>query len=156
MQLVVGGVELLGPVEPDDADRAVGLDLDLGREVVRRTVMTLGSPRMRRGDEVALDLRGAAHDALGPAVEVDLQPGVVAAAVAGAADRQRGVADGLLDLGHEQLVDRALGTVVDAVEAVGQPAAHVEAQHLGLDDRPAEVADLLGAVALGVGAAPGR
>ena len=51
--------------------------------------MRSGSPRMRRGDEVALDLRGAAHDALGPAVQVHLQPGVVAAVVAGAADRER-------------------------------------------------------------------
>ena len=88
------------------------------------------------GDQVALDLRGAAHDALGSAVQVHLRPRVVVAAVAGAADRQRGVADGLLGRGHEQLVDRALGPVGDAVEAVGQPAAHVGAQHLGLDDRP--------------------
>ena len=78
VQLVVGRVELLGPVEPDDPDRAVGLDLDHVGQVVRRSVMTSGRPRMRRGDEVPLDLRRAAHDALRPAVEVDLQPRVVA------------------------------------------------------------------------------
>ena len=111
------------------------------RQVVARSC---GQSQDAAGDEVALDLRRAAHDALGPAVEVHLQPGVVAAAVAGAAHRQRGVADRLLDLGHQQLVDRALGAVLDAVEAVGESPADVQPQHLGLDDRPAEVADLLG------------
>ena len=46
VELVVGGVELLGPVEADDADRAVGLDLDHVGEVVG-VVMMSGSPRMR-------------------------------------------------------------------------------------------------------------
>ena len=49
VQLVVGGVELLGPVEADDADRAVDLDLDLaaaGRSVVmRRAVPGCGGRR---------------------------------------------------------------------------------------------------------------
>jgi hypothetical protein len=60
------------------------------------------------GDEVALDLGRAAHHALGPAVEVHLQPRVVLPDVPGAADGEGGVPDGPLDLGHEQLVDRAL------------------------------------------------
>ena len=42
VQLVVGGVELLGPVEADDADGAVGLDLDLGGQVV--VVMMRAAP----------------------------------------------------------------------------------------------------------------
>ena len=36
-----------------------------------------------------------------------------------------GVADGLLDLGHEELVDRSLGAVRDPVEAVGEAPADV-------------------------------
>src|SRR3546814_16207995 len=31
VQHVVGGVELLGPVQPDDPDRAVGGELEIGR-----------------------------------------------------------------------------------------------------------------------------
>ena len=34
----------------------------------------------------------------------------------------------------------------DAVESIGQPPAHVQPQHLGLDDGPTELADLLGIV----------
>ena len=45
VQLVVRGVQLLGPVQADDADRPVGLDLDLRRQVVGGHA---GSPRMRR------------------------------------------------------------------------------------------------------------
>ena len=54
--------------------------------------------------------------------------------------------DGLLDRGHEQLVDRAVGAVGDAVEPLGQPAAHVQAQHLRLDVRAPERRDLVGPV----------
>ena len=51
-----------------------------------------------RGDDVLLDLRRAAHDALRPAVEVHLQPGVVGVEDRRrTADRERGVPDGLLD-----------------------------------------------------------
>src|SRR5262245_31886908 len=61
-------------------------------------------------DDVLLDLRGATHHALGPAVEVRLERDVVAVDRAG---RSREVesrgADGLLDPRHEQLVDRAAG-----------------------------------------------
>ena len=35
------------------------------------------------------------------------------------------------------------GPCCDAVEAVGQPAAHEVLEHVGLDDRPGEVAALL-------------
>ena len=54
------------------------------------------------------------------------------------------MADGLLDPGHQQLVDGALGTVVDAVEALGEPPAHVALEHVGLDDRPRQLARCLG------------
>ena len=40
--------------------------------------------------------------------------------------------------------------MLDAVEAVGQPSAHVVAEHLGLDDRPTEVAEGFGTVAGGL------
>ena len=45
---------------------------------------------------------------------------------------QRRGADALLDPRHEQLVDRTAGPVLDAVEALGQPAAHVQPEHLRL------------------------
>src|SRR4051812_16413869 len=70
------------------------------------------------GDEVALDLRGAAHDTLRATVEVRLEPCVVVAVVRRAADIECRVADSLLDLGHQQLVDRTLGSVGDAIEPV--------------------------------------
>ena len=42
---VVGGIELVGPVQRDDADRAVGLDLDLVGKVVCAHVV--GNSRIR-------------------------------------------------------------------------------------------------------------
>ena len=45
MELVVGGVEVLGPVQRDDADRTVRLDPDLVGKVVRAHVV--GSSRIR-------------------------------------------------------------------------------------------------------------
>ena len=48
VQLTVGGVQLVGPVEADDADGPIGLDLDRRREVVAGEVAhEVGSPRMR-------------------------------------------------------------------------------------------------------------
>ena len=38
----------------------------------------------------------------------------------------------------------------DAVEAVGEPSADMETEHLGLHHGPSELADLLGRDALGV------
>ena len=57
VQHVVGGVELLGPVEADDADRSVGFDLDLVGEVVG--AHDVGQLQDPAGDQVALDLRRA-------------------------------------------------------------------------------------------------
>ena len=45
VQLVVGGVQVLGPVQADDAHRPVGLDLQLGGHV--GSGHEAGSPRMR-------------------------------------------------------------------------------------------------------------
>src|SRR5580704_2448363 len=78
-----------------------------------RSYMSGGSqPEDARGDDVLLDLRGAAHDRLGPAVEVGAeQPGgagALAGADAGFGFGQRRVSDGLLGPGHEQLVERPL------------------------------------------------
>ena len=42
---VIGGVEVVGPVQRDDADRAVGLDLDLVGKVVCAHVV--GNSRIR-------------------------------------------------------------------------------------------------------------
>src|SRR5204863_137796 len=89
------------------------------------------------GDDVLLDLRGASHDALGPAVEVDFERLVVGV--------ERGARPGhaqgrppnrLLDPRHQELVDRPTGAVLDTVQALGQPAAHVQPQHLRLHARP--------------------
>ena len=54
------------------------------------------------------------------------------------------MADALLGPCHQELVDRAFGAVVDAVEAVRQAARGVDPQHLGLDVRPRELLGLLG------------
>ena len=97
----------------------------------------VGEAEDARRDDVLLDLRGAAHDALRPAVEVDLERGVVGVDDrVRSRDRERGRAHRLLDPRHQQLVDGAAGTVFDAVEPFGQPPAHVEAQHLGLHVGP--------------------
>ena len=53
------------------------------------------------------------------------------------------MADGLFDPGVEELVDRSLGAVLDAVEAVRQPDAHEVLEHVGFDDGPGEVPALL-------------
>src|SRR5437867_2534206 len=47
-----------------------------------------GQAQNAAGNHVALDLRGPAHHALGPAVQIHLEPGVVAAVDRRAADRQ--------------------------------------------------------------------
>ena len=61
-----------------------------------------------------------------------------------AADGERRVADGLLRQGHEQLVDRALRAVGDAVESIGETPAYVVTEHVGFDDRPGELPELSG------------
>ena len=96
-----------------------------------------------RRDEVLLDLGGPAHHALRPAVEVGAEHAGVAAVEGAPGDGERGVAHGLLDLGHEELVDRSLGSVLDAVEAVRQADAHEALEHVRFDDRPGEVPALL-------------
>ena len=48
------------------------------------------------------------------------------------------MADRLLDPRHQQLVQRPLRTVRDAVELLGQPSAHVQPQHLGLHRTPSD------------------
>ena len=102
-----------------------------------------------RRDDVLLDLRRAAHHALRAAVEVHLQPGVVGVEDGRRfADREGGVPDGLLDRGHEQLVDRSVGAVRDPVEPLRQPAAYVEPQHLRLDVGATERRDLVGPEAI--------
>ena len=50
VQVVVDRVQVVGPVEADDADRAVGLDRDLVGNVVHGGVLSPG--RRRRGQEV--------------------------------------------------------------------------------------------------------
>src|SRR4029453_3416345 len=73
-----------------------------------------------RGDDVLLDLRRATHDALGAAVEVDLQRDVVTVERGlRARDRERGAADRLLDPRHQELVDRSARPVLDTVEPPG-------------------------------------
>src|SRR5262249_28141150 len=80
-----------------------------------------------RGDDVLLDLRGAAHHALGAAVEVDLQRDVVAVdhGIRSRHGERRGP-HRLLDPRHQELVDGTTGTVVYSVETFGEPAADVE------------------------------
>src|SRR5580692_1364013 len=83
-----------------------------------RSYMSGGSQSENaRGDDVLLDLRGAAHDRLRPAVEV----GAEQLGVAGAALGQRRVPDSLLGPGHQQLVERSLGAVRHPVEPLRQP-----------------------------------
>ena len=62
-------------------------------------------------------------------VGVDRRAGAPDTASAACADR-------LLDPRHQQLVDRAARAVVDAVEPLGQPPAHVQPQHLRLRRAP--------------------
>ena len=80
VQLLVHGVELVRTGEPHDAHRAVGLDANhVGKGVVHGSPLRARARSGRRqaedprGDDVLLDLRGAAHHALGAAVQVDLQ-----------------------------------------------------------------------------------
>src|SRR5262245_4886085 len=92
-----------------------------------------------RGDDVLLDLGGSAHHALRAAVQVDLQPDVIAVDHrfrSGQLERCR--SHGLLDPGHQELVDGAAGALVETVEALGEPAADVQSQHLRLHVGPGD------------------
>ena len=152
VQLVVDRVELLGPRQPHDADGpSASTRIDVGQVVLHGISFSeVGKTEDARGDDVLLDLRRATHDALRPAVEVGLERDVVGVDHrARARHRERGAPDRLLDPGHEQLVDRAAGTVLDAVEPLGESPAHVQPQHLGLHVRPRDRLALIAAVRAG-------
>src|SRR5262245_13720717 len=92
-----------------------------------------------RGDDVLLDLRSAAHDALRAAVEVDLEPDVLTVDHrARSRHGERCGTHGLLHPRHEDLVDGAAGTVVESVETLGEPPTYVQPQHLRLHVRPGD------------------
>src|ERR1700733_13197868 len=87
-----------------------------------------------RGDDVFLDLRCATHDTLRAAIEV----GTEQIWIVDAAHCQRSMAYGLLDPGHQQLVQRSVRGMGHAVELLGQPPPDVVSQHLGLYSSPSE------------------
>ena len=91
-----------------------------------------------RGDDVLLDLRRAAHDALRAAVEVHLQRRCRRRRSRRACRRPRARRAPTACSTHviSSLSIEPPGPCVDAVEALRQPAAHVQPQHLRLDDAP--------------------
>src|SRR3954469_4172852 len=103
------------------------------------------------GDESALDLLGSAHHALRATVEIGTKCRVISTGIAGTGDRERGMADRLLDLRHQQLVDRSLWAVRYAVQPFRQTPADVKAQHLGFDQRPRHVGESVALVSLRLG-----